>query len=69
MSIFTYSERTVKKHNADFIYKQVEAILAKRGIEKICVNKLPSDNTELFTTEKASEIIDSIVWDSVYHAT
>ncbi len=64
---FTKSERSVKKHTQTWILGQVKAVLDTKGIESICLNKLPYNYDELYTTEKASEIIYGLIEDSVYY--
>ncbi len=67
MSIFTYEEKTIKKHSVGFIATQARSVLNDKNIKGMCTNNLPSDYGQLYTTEKASEIIDSIVFDSIFY--
>lgn len=69
MSIFTFKEKTLKRHDVNFIATQIRSVLNERRIRQMCTNKLPYDSGQLYTTEQASRIIDSVVWDSVYHST
>ena len=66
--VFTHTEQTVRRHNVGFIAKQVKDVLDLKRIKGICMNKMPRDEGQLYTTREASKIIDDIVWDSVYHS-
>lgn len=64
---FTESERTVKKHSQAWILSQVKAVLDTKNIKGICLNKLPQNYGELYTTARASEIIADLVDDSMFY--
>lgn len=66
--IFTTKEKTVRKHNVNFIMGQVSAVLNEKKVKGICVNRAPEDHGQLYTTEHASVIIEQIVDDSLYYA-
>lgn len=66
--IFTTKEKTVRKHNVNFIMGQVRAVLKEKRVEGICVNCAPDDYGQLYTTEEASVLIDRIVDDSLFYA-
>lgn len=66
--IFTTKEKTVNRHDVNFIVGQVRAVLKDKRVDGICLNKLPVDHGQLYTTELASVIIDQIVDDSLYYA-
>ena len=65
---FTFKEQTVRRHPVSFLVQQVKAVLDLKRIKGICMNKMPDDSGQLYTTAEASRIIDDVVWDSVYHA-
>ena len=66
--IFTTKEKTIRKHNVNFIMGQVRAVLNEKKVKGICVNRAPEDHGQLYTTEHASAIIEQIVDDSLYYA-
>lgn len=65
---FTHRESTLRRHNVNFLMQQVKAVLELKRVKGVCMNKMPIDNGQLYTTREASRIIDDVVWDSVYHA-
>jgi predicted xylose isomerase-like sugar epimerase len=68
MNIFTNVEKTVKRHNVNFIVKQARDVLNSKNIAGLCTNQLPLDYGQLYTTEEASKIIDKVVGDSLFYA-
>lgn len=64
---YTYDEINVLRHDVGFIAKQVKSVLANKRVRSICLSQLPDDNGQLYTTEQASRIIDSVVNDSLYY--
>ena len=68
MNIFTNVEKTVKRHNVNFIVKQARDVLNSKNIAGLCTNQLPRDYGQHYTTEEASKIIDEVVGDSLFYA-
>jgi hypothetical protein len=66
--LFTRKEKTVRKHNVNFIMGQVRAVLNEKRVQGICVNCAPDDHGQLYTTEEASVMINAIVDDSLFYA-
>ena len=66
MNIFTKDERTVKRHDVNFIFGQVRAVLSDKGIQGVNVNRAPDHDGQLYTTQEASTIIDRMVIDSIF---
>jgi hypothetical protein len=64
---YTFKEKTVRRHNVGFIHKQVRAVLDLKNIKGMCMNKMPADHGQLYTTEQASRIINDVVQDSIYY--
>jgi hypothetical protein len=65
--IYTKKERTLERHDVNFIIAQARAVLDQKRIPGLCSNNCPRDYGQLYTTQRASEIIDSIVADSIYY--
>ena len=68
MNIFTNVEKTIKRHNVNFIVKQARDVLNSKNIAGLCTNQLPLDYGQLYTTEEASKIIDKVVGDSLFYS-
>ena len=68
MNIFTNVEKTIKRHNVNFIVKQALDVLNSKNIAGLCTNQLPLDYGQLYTTEEASKIIDEVVGDSLFYS-
>lgn len=75
MSFFyTKQELTVKKHTLNFVLKQVNDVLSSKTPGNkpvgVCVNAIKPHHeypSHLFTTQEASELIETLVFDSFYH--
>ena len=67
---FTQAERTVKKHTIGWCVTQAERRLKDRKINiPLCMNASRKySESELLTTEQASNLIQELVDDSLYHA-
>jgi hypothetical protein len=66
--LFTHKEKTEKRHDVNFIMGQVRAVISDKKVQGLCMNKIPADNGQLYTTERASAIIAEVVDDSLYYA-
>lgn len=70
VSIYTKSERTVKKYTVANAIDSAERRLNKVRIKGICMNAVSRrDGQEKITLEELNRISDEIYVDSVYHAT
>lgn len=65
--MFTFEEKTIKRHNVNFIAKQAKDVLELKGTMQMCINELPTDYGQLYTTVEASGIINNVVFDSRSH--
>ncbi len=71
--IFTFTERTVKRHSHADAMKQIVASCNARKIRGICLNNFPRLNfqemeVKNLTTKEMSELVDDVVMDSIYYA-
>lgn len=66
--IFTTKEKTEKRHDVNFIVGQARAVIADKRVKGLCMNDVPVDNGQLYTTEHASALIAAIVDASLYYA-
>ena len=60
-------EKTVKRHNVNFIVAQARSVLNDMNVQGLCTNKVPYDHGQLYTTQEASDIIASVVDDSLFY--
>ena len=64
---FTFTEKSVKRHDVNFIMAQARSVLNDMNVQGLCTNKVPHDHGQLYTTQEASDIIASVVDDSVFY--
>ena len=65
---FTFKEQTVRRHPVNFLMMQVRSVLDDKRVKGICMNNMPHDHGQLYTTQEACDIIRQVVDDSLYFA-
>jgi hypothetical protein len=68
MSIFTFSERTVKNKTVSQAVSQATEVLKSKGVNTLCTNKvLKRDYNEKITVQELSNLTDDLICDTLYH--
>ena len=68
MSIYTKSERTVKKYTVGEAYESAKRALAQKGYKQVCTNAISKrEMAEKITLEELNIIREAIICDTMFY--